>query len=458
LRQVSSTGERDDVLGQCCGGVRFRLFPKPPYVHPEWPPETISVSEPPGAIGPGPADERIRLINPVEKRNSYGVNQGPLGTPRLDLPPYRGLVRHPVCPDAEGHFDHIPVGAPEFAEAHVFGTVRFVLDIWERYFGRRIEWHFARDYRQLEIVIAPSIDNAYAGYGFMEIGAHPRPDGTLAPFSLNFDVMAHELGHLILYSTIGLPTPIGARGEYYGFQESGADTTALIASLHFETLLAPLLEETHGNLYTYNELDRFAELSAHDQIRLASNDVKLSRFAAGWEDEHALSQPLTGAIFDILVDIFQELLVERGLIARDIAETARRIREVPEQAAAVQAFFDAAYAGNFDRFRAVLIEARDYMGGALAETWKRLNANDFAYLDVALNLIEVDGMISGGRFRRAMVESFDWREIGRAIVGPRLKPPGPRSHTHSARTITPDHARWLPRMSYRERAIAAGRG
>ena len=79
-------------------------------------------------------------------------------------------------------------------------------------------------------------------------------------------------------------------------RKSGADTTALIAALHFESLLiAHLLEETRGNLYTFNELDRFAELSPHDQIRLASNDVKMSAFAAGWVDEHALSQPLTGA-------------------------------------------------------------------------------------------------------------------------------------------------------------------
>ena len=61
--------------GPCCGGgVRFRLFPKPPYAHPEWPPETISVSGPPGSIGPGPADERMRLIYPVDKRYSYGLN------------------------------------------------------------------------------------------------------------------------------------------------------------------------------------------------------------------------------------------------------------------------------------------------------------------------------------------------------------------------------------------------
>jgi hypothetical protein len=445
------------VDGQCCaGGVRFRLFPKPPYVHPEWPPETISVSSPPGSIGPGPSDDRMVLINPIDKRAPYGVNAGPLGTPRLDLPPFRGPIHRPVCPDDEGHFDSIPQGTPEFAEAHVFGTVRFVLDIWERYFGRRIEWHFARDYRQLEIVILPKIDNAYVGYGFMEVGAHPRPLGGPAPYALNFDVMAHELGHLIIYSTIGVPSPSAQRGEYYGFQESAADTTALIAALHFDSLITHLLEETHGNLYVFNELDRFAELSPHDEIRLASNDIKLSKFTAGWDDEHALSQPLTGAIFDIGVDIFQELLVERGLIPREIAEATRRVREEPEIATMVQPAFEAAFASQYDGLRAALADARDYVGFALAATWQQLKADNFSYVDVAETLIAIDQLMSGGRYRRAMVESFVWREIGRGTVGPRLKPPGPHSHTHSARTITPELAERLPKMTYRERAIAAG--
>ncbi len=441
----------------CCGGgVRFRLYPKPPYVHPEWPPETVCVSDPPGAVGPGPSDERMHLVNPIGKRFAYGVNPGPLGTPHLDLPPWKGAVFRPVHPDAEGHFDAIPEGTPEFAEAHVFGTVRFVLDIWERYFGRRIDWHFAPDYPRLEIVILPGLDNAYAGYGFMEVGAHRFPDGTRAPFALNFDVIAHELGHLILYSTIGVPTPTTQQGEYFGFQESGADTTALIAGLHFESLLMHLLRETSGNLYTFNELDRFAELSPNEQIRLASNDMKLSEFSAGWVDEHALSQPLTGAIFDICVDVFQEILVDRGLISRIVAEATRRVRNHPENAAAVQPTFDAAFADHCEEFRAALVEARDFMGFALAETWNRLSADYFTYEQVAEAFVETDDLMSGGRYRRAIVESFDWREIGRVSVGPRLAPPDARSHTHSARTITPDVAEWLPRMSYRERAIAAG--
>ena len=443
------------MLGQCCGGVRFRLFPKPPYAHPEWPPETISVSEPPGAIGPGPADQRMRLVFPVDKRYAYGVNPGPLGTPGLDLPPYRGPIHRPVCPDDEGHFDTIPVGSSEFAEAHVFGAVRFVLDIWERYFGQRIEWHFARDYPQLEIVILPELANAYAGYGFMEVGAQPLPDGTALPYALNFDVMAHELGHLIIYSTIGLPSPAAASGEYYGFHECAADVTALIAVLHFESLMAHLLEETHGNLYVFNELDRFAELSEHEQICLASNDYKLSQFSAGWDDEHALSQPLTGAFFDIGVDVFQEVLVERGVIPRWVAETTRFVRDEPARAAIVQPFFELAYERQYGALRAALADARDYMGVALAETWKRLTADNFTYLDVALAFHEVDTLLTGGRYRRAIIESFDWREVGRVTVGPRLKPPGPHSHAHSVRTVTPAVAELLPRKSYRERAIAA---
>ena len=82
--------------------------------------------------------------------------------------------------------------------------------------------------------------------------------------------------------------------------------------------------------------------------------------------------------------------------------------------------FDAAFADRYEDFRAALIEARDTMGFMLAETWKRLIADYFTYLDVAETMIEIEGAMSGGRYRRAMVESFAWREIGRVSIGPRL--------------------------------------
>ncbi len=436
-------------------GTRFKLFARPPYVHADWRPDEISIDASRGLIGAGPSDDRLYVIEPIGKTKQYGLSSGPRGTPHLYFPPWRGPIYAPAQPAADGHFDSIALDAPEFARAHVFGAIRFGIAVWERYLGRRIDWFFARDFDRLEVVILPQLNNATAGYGYMEVGAYHAKDGVLLPFSLNFDVIAHELGHLIIFSTVGVPDTRTERGEYFGFHEAAADTTALIAAIHFESLIEHLLDETHGNLFSFNELDRFAELTTNTQIRLASNSVKLSDFAAGWTDEHALSQPLAGALFDILVDIFQENLVARGLITREATDLADRVRKLPEYGPVIQAIYDAAYSGHYEEFRASLVDARDYMGFALAETWKRLSADYFDYRQVALTLLAVDRALSGGRYQDEITESFAWREIGTVKVGPRLSPPNASSHVFSARTVGPEIRHSLPKMHYYERHLLA---
>jgi hypothetical protein len=395
------------------------------------------------------------LIYPVGKSHVYGLNRTPYGKPFLSLPPWRGEILRPANPGADGHFDHIAIDAPEFAEAHVFGSVRFVLDIWERYFGHQIDWHFAADFERLEITILPEFDNSHVGYGFMEIGAEHRADGTLVPHSLNFDVIAHELGHLVIYGMLGIPDLEAENGEYFGLQESAADISAMIASLHFEEHIGHLLEETHGNFYTFNELNRFAELDTNTQIRLASNSLTLADFANGWHDEHALSQPMTGAVFDILVDIFQGMLVERGLIGRDAADLAHLVENRPDVAPRAQPLFDEAYAGQAKEFRRALIDTREYMGAMLAAAVKRLSPRHLSYAIVANAILDADRALSGGRYRRALLDSFTWRGIGSVKVGPRLSPPDKRSHTHSQRTVLPEIESRIPKLSYRERMMLA---
>ena len=313
-----------------------------------------------------------------------------------------------------------------------------MLDVWQRYAGRRIDWHFARAFERLEISILPSLNNAHAGYGYMEIGAYHADAGAALPYALNFDVIAHETGHLVIYSLVGVPDPAARRDEYFGFHESAADLSALIAALHFDLHVDRLLETTRGNLYTFNELNRFAELSDSTQIRLASNTLTMADFAGGWTDEHALSQPLTGALFDILIDVFQERLVDQGVIDRRVAEASRLVARDPGVAALIQPAFDEAYARAPSAFRAALLAARDVMGFALAETWTLLSPDLFSYATVAATLLQVEATTSGGRYRRAIVESFGWRGIGRIASGPRLAPPGPDSHSHSVRTLVPD--------------------
>ena len=138
--------EREKSSGQPAG-TRFRLFAQPPFLAPFSKPETVVVSSPAGTVGPGPADRRMYVIDPIGKRMAYGQAEDRRGNAAYLLPPWPGPVFPPAIPDADGHFDHIPVESPEFEAAHLFGAVRLTLDIWEKYFGHRIDWHFRVRFR-----------------------------------------------------------------------------------------------------------------------------------------------------------------------------------------------------------------------------------------------------------------------------------------------------------------------
>ncbi|MDZ5697898.1 hypothetical protein [Chelativorans sp. M5D2P16] len=441
-------------------GTRFRLFAQAPFLEPFRDAETIRVSSPSGTIGPGPSDARMYVIDPIGKPIPYGEAENRFGSPFFLLPPWRGPVFPPAMPDADGHFDHIPVESPEFEAAHLFAAVRWTLDIWEAYFGHRIEWHFARDFDRLELVLERGVlENAYMGYGFLETGFHRASNGDIHPFSLNFDIVAHEVGHCIIYSIVGVPDPQTARAEYFGFHESAADLTALIAALHFDSVIDDLLGSTRGNLYALNVVNRFAELTGNEQMRLAANPLTLLDFAAGWRDEHDLAQPLTGAIFDMFVDIFHEELVERGLFSASSEDLSDRLEDHPGYHRVIQPVFDETFAADPDGFREALVAARDVIGTYLAESWRLLSPHHLGYDDVGQTLFAVDRMLTGGRYRRIIDVNLRRRAIGMARVGPRLKPSGPDNHFDLRRLFVPvQRPCCRRRLSYRERfEMARGR-
>ena len=88
---------------------------------------------------------------------------------------------------------------------------------------------------------------------------------------------------------------------------------AIVSVMHFNSIVDHLLENTHGNLFTVNELDRVGELSQSRQIRVAFNSVRMIDVG---DEPHDRSLPLTGGIFDIMVEVFQKRLVQRELIFR----------------------------------------------------------------------------------------------------------------------------------------------
>lgn len=379
--------------------------------------ETVWISTPAGKVGPGPSDSRMYAVYPAGPKHPYGISADPATDSGVTLPPWTGAVLPPAMPGPGGHFDHLTPGTPQFEMAHAFGTARFVIDVWEDYFERPIRWQFQDQFERMEVSILPALDNAHAGYGFIELGQDRK---TGSRYSLNFDVIAHEIGHSIIYAEVGMPDPGAETGEYFGFQESAGDLVALVTSMHFETLVDDLLLATRGNLYALNSLNRMAELSSNEQIRNAANDRTLSEFARGWRNEHDLSAPLTGAFFDIFVDIFHEFLVENRLIATRVEELSDLLLATPAYGAVLQRQFDRAFARDPDGFKTVLLAARDTLGSYLAATWQALDRNWLDYTDVADAFEAVDIKSSGGRFQRLIRGNFDMRDIGHVRVGPQL--------------------------------------
>jgi hypothetical protein len=332
------------------------------------------------------------------------------------LPPYRGPHHRPVEPGPDGHFDHLEPGSRAFMAAHMFGTLRFVLDVWEGYFGGEIPWHFAEAYPRLELVPAVEWNNAHCGYGFIEAGyARPgAPDPQ--PFALNFDVMAHELGHAFLYALLGTPPADRVSAEYIAFHESASDCVAIVAVLHFDSVVDRLLRNTRANIYLPNELNRIGELSETDEIRLASQSLTLDDVPdlntplaeLSQPERHAMGLPLTGAVFDVLVEVFQTILVQEGLISRELDDASRQVEEAP--AADVQAGFDRAYTGRHEAFKAALLDARDYVGRCLGLAWRRLGW-DLSFGEVAAAMLSADRALTGGVGHNVLVESLLWRGI-----------------------------------------------
>jgi hypothetical protein len=444
-------------------GTRFRIFPKAYSGYLE--PETVWVSPPPGMIGPGPSDGRMHVVDALDKKGPYD--------PPFWMPPYSGRVGPPALPGIDGHFDHIPVDERSFLSAHTYATARRVLDVWEALLGRPINWWHASTYPSLELIPLVHWNNAQSGSGFIELGARQNNQGELHQFCLNFEVIAHEVGHAIAFSEVGVPDPDHLNGEYLAFQESFSDLIALISVGFFDSVLKRLLEATHGNLYVLNLLSRIGEISKTQQIRVADNETRLRdlnglRFdpAGIWTDEtgagrnaHDLAQPLTGAIFDILVEIFQDRLAQRGLIPA--GADARGWTKAAAQTALE--WFDRRWGPVFFRFepdfRDAIAEARNVVGRAIALVMERVDPNHLTFARIATLFLEASLELGQGRQIAAFREIFLERDIvpDAGTRSLRVRVPGrkvqlslPRSPCFADRIAASQRARQLANVQQAE--------
>jgi hypothetical protein len=377
------------------------VFPQAPWSSPAWQqPETIRVSA--REIKDGPTDDRFVTKDARDK----------LPYSEFTQPPYEGPTAT-LAKARNGNWDHYKIEDREFKSCAMYATVRFVLDIWEGYRGKPIEWVFRQHFEKLELIPQIEWGNAQSGYGFLEFG-YGSIDNQIdheKPHCLNFDVLAHELGHNFIFSLVGFPTSEAKlTADFGGFHESCGDLVAIVSSLHFETMVTRLLTRTSGNLFSRNELARLGELSEVEQIRIAFNDDTMGTVGT---EPHDRSTPLTGAIFDIFVEMYQYLLVNAELITEDLANRSfnNNVLQLPSDIEKIQKEFDVAFKKNSKGFTKALISARDYLGKLLILAWDGLKANNLSYGKVALALLSADLKLTRGAFQKTIRSCFKWRKI-----------------------------------------------
>ncbi|MEI5680435.1 MULTISPECIES: hypothetical protein [unclassified Mesorhizobium] len=381
-------------------GTRFLVYPQPPFVRGYEHPEVVWLAPSPGEIAAGPADHRMYVAEPVEPKSPYKFPE---------MPPYAGRIRPPVEPGPDRHFDYLTPGTFNFLSAHVYACVRRVLDICEGYIGREIPWHFAPMVERLEIVpIIPGWDNAQSGFGFLELGENDDADHQFC-YGLNFDAVAHEVGHLVLLSELGLPQFTEGGPDFFCYHEAIADFISLLGLLHFDTALDRVLRRTGGNLLIHNELDRFAETGDESQLRNFSNSLRLNDVSF---EVHDRSKPFAGALFDCLLEVHQSLLFDRGISRLDPRKYSDLRRQMPvsqieERLSATKSDY------RFRHFatKAALTDARDIIGEAMIRSWRTLDPDHINFEDAAAAFLHEAELGRGRSNVNQFEDCFRWREI-----------------------------------------------
>lgn len=382
-------------------GTRFLIYPQLKTLKGFDEPELVYVDAAPGTIRAGPQDDGIYVVD-AENKISYDDS----GT----WPPYAGPRPPPAEPDSFGHFDHITPRDAEFSSATVFATIRLVLTIWEHYLGRKVRWYFRDTYPRLEVIPRVLLEkNAVSKFGYIECG-FKNPKTRFGPYCQNFDVVAHEVGHIILKDVIG--NPPYRTVAFRAHEEAAADLVAMIALLHFKSVVKHLLQETKGNLYSVNVLSRTGELSKATQIRKSFNNETMSntKWDANPDDyKYQLAPPFTGGAFDVFVEIYQRYLVRRRAIPRRLAEDS--YDALGEDVLDLQPAFAKHFKKKEEAFEAALLGARDEFARLLARTWVKTSMSDLTYPRVIDDMITADLELHRGRNIAIIRDAFYWREI-----------------------------------------------
>ncbi len=274
----------------------------------------------PGPVLAGPRDARIAP-----------------GSPGID----------PVEPNAFGDFVTQPDTA-QFDAVHTFAVVRQTLTMYQRALlaaGLDMplpwQWNTSMDTRPLAVYPygLPNVMNAFYSrtqgclkFGdFIPMGATAgvtagaaADESTRVYTCRSFDIVAHETAHAVLDGLKPQWLLADAPPQTGGLHEAFGDLTAIFLALSQLDQCEAVVAQTRAHLHDKTYLSDIAEqfgmaLGGTTGLRNADNDLTLGQ--AGTQ-VHAISQVFTGAMYDVLADMFA---YERNPAFDDCAAVLHRV-------------------------------------------------------------------------------------------------------------------------------------
>lgn len=220
-----------------------------------------------------------------------------------------------VTPNAFGDLIEQP-GTDAFDAVHTFAVVRTTLTLYQRATGTPMlwQWNTAGNTDPLNVFphAGPTMnafysrsDKALKFFFFNKPGDPPGPPWNIFTCR-SLDIVSHETGHAVLDALKPNWLLWGQPPQTGGLHESFGDLSAIFLTLSQMDQVEAVIAQTKANLHNKTFLSDLAEqfglaLGRTNGLRNADNDLKLSEVGT---EVHAISQVFTGAIYDILADIF----------------------------------------------------------------------------------------------------------------------------------------------------------
>ncbi|MFC4910661.1 hypothetical protein [Actinomadura gamaensis] len=218
----------------------------------------------------------------------------------------------PVAKGVNGDFVFTP-NSPQFDAAHTFAVVRETLSMYERINGGNpipFAWNVGGNTDR--ITVKPHAGqgaNAFysrTGKSLNFLSFVPQNQTQTLFTCRSLDIVSHETGHSVLdglkpgWLAGGNPPQTGGLHEAFG------DLSAVFLALAQADQAEAVVALSRANLHDRSFLPELAEqfgkaLGMPFGLRNADNDLKLSQVS---NEVHAISQVFTGAIYDILADIY----------------------------------------------------------------------------------------------------------------------------------------------------------